>query len=421
MRILFTTLGTGGDVYPFLAIARELTARGHEPVLATGEVHRETVEARGIRYFRLRPSVDPEDDELFARIMHPRFGPGVGIREVLMPALRDSYEDVLAAARGADAIVTHPVAFAGRLAAEVTGLPWISIALAPFSFFSRADLPVIPAAPRLKSLEPLPGARRFLAWLYPTILRSWTKPVDELRAELGLPPRPGNLLLGGQHSPLLALGLFSPTLVSPRTDWPRSARLTGFPFDDAPTDADGESARLERFLDAGAPPVVFTLGTSVVRVAGPFFTESLEAARRAGRRAVLLVGDDPANRPVGIDDDAIAVARAPYHTLFPRAALIVHHGGIGTLGQALRAGRPMLIVPRSHDQPDNAYRAERLGVARVLLRPLRYRARRVARDLRALLEDPEPARRAAEAAETVRGEDGVGAACDAIEGAVRER
>lgn len=416
MRILFTTLGSGGDLIPYLAIARELAARGHAPALATSAHHRAGVEGRGVAFHPVRPDVDVGDETLLARTMAPRRGPVVGLREILMPALHDTYEDTLAAARDADAIVSHPIAYAAPLVAEITGLPWISTALAPFSFFSRHDLPVIPMAPRLKWIEPLPGARRALLRLYERTMDRWIEPVRALRAELGLPPPDDDA--DGRHSPLLALGLFSPAFARPQPDWPASAQLTGFPFDDLPPPANGDSRRLEAFLAAGPPPIVFTLGTSVVRTAGSFYHESLAAARLAGVRAVLLVGDEPGNQfaePLG--DDVIALARAPYHALFPRAAAVVHHGGIGTVGEALRAGRPMLVVPRSHDQPDNAHRARRLGVARVLLRPRPYRARRVAHALRALIEDPSYAERAAELAAALRREDGVGAACDAIEAA----
>ena len=248
---------------------------------------------------------------------------------------------------------------------------------------------------------------------------------SELRAELGLPPG-SHPLFEGQHSPLLALGLFSRVLAEPQPDWPPSTRLTGFLFRDPvagrespggkPAEGDaGDAVRLDAFLDAGPPPIVFTLGSSAVVVAGPFYEESLAAARRIGMRAVLLVGDDLANRPSApLGDDAIVLDRTPHDTLFPRAAAIVHHGGIGTLGQALRAGRPMLVVPWAHDQPDNAHRAARLGVARIL-HPKRYRADRAATELQALLDDSACLARAARIGETVRSEDGVAAACDAIE------
>jgi UDP:flavonoid glycosyltransferase YjiC (YdhE family) len=109
---------------------------------------------------------------------------------------------------------------------------------------------------------------------------------------------------------------------------------------------------------------------------------------------------------------------APYSALFPRADAIVHHGGIGTTGIAMRSGRPALVVPHAWDQPDNAARAARLGIARTLT-PRRYTAPRVAAELERLLEDPSHSRRASEVGEALRLEDGVRSACDALEGILR--
>ena len=132
-------------------------------------------------------------------------------------------------------------------------------------------------------------------------------------------------------------------------------------------------------------------------------------------RAVLLIGTDPRNRPQQELPESICVAEyAPYSALFPRAALVVHQGGVGTTAQCLRAGRPMLIMPYSHDQPDNARRMRRMGVARVIQRAS-YKPWRVARRVRAMLAEPEYDERARSAAEEVAREDGVKTACDALE------
>jgi UDP:flavonoid glycosyltransferase YjiC (YdhE family) len=418
MRVLITTFGSLGDLNPYLALARGLAERGHEPVLATHAYYRAMVEAEGFELRPVRPDADPENRELFARAMRPRRGSEVVLREIVLPYLRESYEDTAEAARDADAIVTHPLTFAGPIVAEERGLPWVSTVLAPLSFFSRSDFPVVPPLPRAWRLYGIPGMTTLLIRFFRAITRPWTRPVRELRAERGLPPA-GDPLYEGQHSPLLTLGLFSRVLAEPQPDWPPSARLTGFLFRDPPPAAgDPEEARLAAFLAAGPAPVVFTLGSSAVAVAGSFYDESLAAARRLGMRSVLLLGNDPRNRPAAPPgEDAIALERAPYHDLFPSAAATVHHGGIGTLAEALRAGRPMLVVPHAHDQPDNAHRAARLGVARVLA-PRRYRASAVADALRELLEDPAAAARATAVGEIVRAEDGVREACSGIEEAV---
>jgi UDP:flavonoid glycosyltransferase YjiC (YdhE family) len=140
---------------------------------------------------------------------------------------------------------------------------------------------------------------------------------------------------------------------------------------------------------------------------------------RLGVRAVLLIGSDPRNRLKQTLPETICVAEyAPYSALFSRAAMVVHQGGVGTTAQCLRAGKPMLIMPYSHDQPDNGRRMRRLGVARVIQRG-DYTPMRVARKLKAMLEEPQFALRAAEVARRLEHEDGVKAACNALEGLYR--
>jgi len=209
--------------------------------------------------------------------------------------------------------------------------------------------------------------------------------------------------------------MFSRVLAQPKPDWPPNVRITGQIFYDGPSASSNLQPGLARFLRSGPAPVVFTLGTSAVEAAGSFYQESRSAAGRLGGRAVLLVGKNPKNHPPRpLPEGVAAFDYAPFSALLPQAAAVVHQGGIGTMGQALRSGRPMLVVPFAHDQPDNALRAEGLGVAR-LVYPRRYSARRVAEHLRVLLENPRYRIRASEVAMQVRSEDGVGAACEAVE------
>jgi UDP:flavonoid glycosyltransferase YjiC (YdhE family) len=188
--------------------------------------------------------------------------------------------------------------------------------------------------------------------------------------------------------------------------------VTGFPFYDQAEHGQEIDPDLERFLDAGTPPVVFTLGSSAVQQPGSFYHESLAAIQSLGCRAVLLIGSNslPGPLPVG----TVAFPYAPFSKIFPRAAVIVHQGGIGTCAQALASGRPMLVVPFAFDQPDNAARLQRLGVARVIARA-NYTRNRAHSELEHLLTDPAYAARAIEAARKLAEENGVRAASDAIE------
>jgi rhamnosyltransferase subunit B len=241
------------------------------------------------------------------------------------------------------------------------------------------------------------------------------EPVHELRAALGL-TRGGHPLFEGQFSPTLTLALFSRVLGSPQPDWPVNVVTTGFVFYNGP---DQMQPDLEEFLSAGTPPVVFTLGTSAVGAAGSFYEESVKAVAGLGVRAVLLIGGFEQNRPKGpVSRDVMVIDRAPHQLLMPRASAVVHQVGAGTTGQALRAGRPMLVVPHGHDQPDNAFRVTNLGVARTVS-PGAYRERRVAHELGILLEDHTYQRRASEIAAVVRGEGGADAAAAAIDAVLR--
>ena len=410
-RIVITTLGSFGDVNPYVGLALGLKARGHRPVIATSASYRHHVEREGIGFRAVRPDVDPNDRALLAQVMDARAGTEFLLRDLVIPTVRDSHADLLEATVDADLLVTHPITFAGPIVAEQRRIPWVSSVLAPISFFSPHDLPVFPPVPAAKRLEHVPGAARLLVALAHLATRGWTDPVRQLRRELGLAPGE-DPLFEGQHSPRLVLALFTGLLGRVQSDWPQNVRVTGPILYNGPAPHVLDPA-LERFLADGPPPVIFTLGSSAVSAAGDFYAVSAEAAHRAGVRAVLLTGAHPENRPDRLPEGVMIVEHAPHAALLPRGAATVHQGGIGTLQQAMIAGRPMLVVPYSHDQPDNAWRAEHLGIARTV-RPPRYTVARVERELRALLDDPSYARRAHEVGASMRHENGVREACDAI-------
>lgn len=424
-KILITTFGSLGDINPYIALALGLKERGHSPAIATSEFYRELVDRSGIDFRPARPNVSPDDRQLIERVFHSINGPEILIREYLLPQLRESYQDLMEAAGGADLLITHPITFAGPIVAKKTGIPWVSTILAPLSLFSAYDPPVFPPFPYLKVLNRFgPRVGKPLMKLARFVTRNWSEPVIRLRAEVGLPPG-GNLenpLFEGQHSPELVLGLFSSLLTKPAPDWPRSTRVTGFLFHDEGAgqlvERSGEnsdsSEALERFLNSGPPPVVFTLGSSAVMAARDFYRISAEAAEMLGTRAVLLVGGDPRNIPAALPDDIAVFKHIPYSKIFPRAAAVVHQGGIGTTAQAMRAGKPMLVVPFAFDQPDNAYRVTRLGVAATVYRR-GYSARRAANELKNLLSNPACLTKAEEVGKIIRAENGRENACDAIE------
>ena len=421
-RVVISTFGSFGDVHPYVAVALELKRRGHRPVIATSAAYKEKTDRLGLELHPVRPDLPSYDRpeelrELVAGLMDEKKGTE-RVLNLILPHLREIYEDLLAAVRGADLLLTHPLPFVGPVVAEKTGVRWASSVLAPISLFSATDPPVLPQARWLYPLmKRSPTLVRLLTRLGARQFRRLTEPVYELRRELGL-LRGENPILKGQHSPRLVLALFSKVLAERQEDWLPNTHVTGFPFYDRRDRADDDDAAgadpaLLEFLEAGEPPVVFTLGSSAVFVAGDFYRDSIAAARSLKVRALLLVGEDR-NRPERLPEGIAAFEYAPYGEVLPRARAVVHQGGVGTTGQALRAGVPQLIVPFSHDQFDNAARVARLGAGRWLARG-RYNEASATRELGRLLRESSYVENANRAGKVVQSEDGAGAACDLLE------
>lgn len=351
---------------------------------------------------------DPE----VKKAMHLRHGPRYLLRDLVFPYTHRAFGETTQAITAADLLITHPIAYGAQLAAEKSGIRWASTALAPMGFMSSYEPSLrrqSPALARLKALGPMLDRvlLRYGRWA----TASWARPAQQLRAELGLPDR-ASPIFEGQFSPHLTLALFSRLFGQPQLDWPPNTVITGFPFYREPAALDAD---LRRFLDDGEPPIVFTLGSSASAAPAAFFEESLRTICRLSCRAVLIVGEFAPNAlPQPLPPDVGVFPYAPYSELFPRAAVNVHQGGIGTTAEALRAGRPMLVVPFAFDQPDNAARAVELGVARSL--PIgSYTAKRAARELEDLLRDASCAKNAAAVGDRIRAEDGVSAACRELE------
>jgi rhamnosyltransferase subunit B len=218
-------------------------------------------------------------------------------------------------------------------------------------------------------------------------------------------------LFRDKYSPDLVPALFSRWLAQPQLDWPRQTIQTGFVYFDRQKAEDAPSTELTAFFAAGDAPIVFTQGSIAVHHPGGFYEVSIEAAKRLGRRAVLLGAKTMAEAS---SSQVLVLPYLPYSQVFPHGAVNVHQGGSGTSGQALRAGRPMLVVPYGWDQPDNAARIERLGAGLHLART-NYSPDTTTKALHRLLHEPHFARRAAQVGAAMKEENGEALACDAIE------
>jgi len=405
------TLGSLGDLHPMLALALELKRRGHSVTIASSRYYRDKVEGLGIGFAPLSPDWNPTDREIIAQCEDLKSGPEVLFRKLLLPHLREIYGDLLRAATGADLMIAGELVFAAPLVAEKLGLRWVSEILSPTSFFSAHDPSLLVNAPVVYRLRKAGWVvNRAVLEFGKLMSRHWWEPVRQLRREIGLRVQ-CDPVFKDKFSPDLVLALFSSTLAQPQPDWPKQTLQPGFVFFDREKAGVDDSPELAAFLAAGDAPIVFTLGSTAVHNPGNFYEASAAAARKLGKRAVLLGTAAPADADPAY---LLALQYAPYSQIFPHGAAIVHQGGSGTTGQVMRAGRPQLIVPYGWDQPDNGARVARLGLGLCLARS-EYLAQTAANTLETLLGNPQIAARASEVGEQIRSEDALTVACDAIE------
>lgn len=420
-RIVLATIGSLGDLHPFLALALELKRRGHRPVLAAAEMLRGKVEGEGIEFAPMRP--DP-------RVSCRRLGVDMAesarraqgqedyvLRGMILPYLEDTYRDVLPLMNGADLLIANNLAFGARVAADARGVPHALLALQPTVFLSAYDPPALKPTPWLPELVARfgPGAGQAALKMMKGATSFLGSPIRRLRRKAGLPPGADHPFFENPFSGVASIGFYSPLLGDLQPDAPAGTTVTGFAFYDRDaTGAGAMSRELRAFLDEGEAPIVFTLGSLVVLSPGDFFDAAVVAARRLKRRAVLMVGPEglEAHRRLAAED-VFVTAYAPHSEVFPNAWTVVHHGGVGTTAQALRAGKPQIVVPCIADQFDNALRIERLGVGEGLDRR-RLTADRLSRAL-ARVQAPQIFARAAEVGRVVSQERGEAVAADLIE------
>jgi rhamnosyltransferase subunit B len=365
-RIVLATFGSLGDLHPYISVGRALARLGVEACVATSPDYRQPVESAGLEFAAVGPSFDQLGPraELARRFFSPWRGAEYLLREAVMPYLRVSYEDITRAAQGADLLVSHPLTYTVQMVAQVQSKPWLSTVLAPFNLISRQDPPTLAGADLLR------GAHRLGPWFLDIalnvaryVVRRWEAPVHVLRRQIGLPPSRAVMSFEGQFSPHGTLALFDAQLARGQVDWPPNTRTCGAAlYDGAPPDVK-LLEDLREFLAAGAPPIVFALGSSAVLIADDFWRHAIRAALALRQRAILICG----NAQLGSLADGIrSFEYLPYSQVFPHASVVVHQAGVGTLSHAMRSGRPQLATPVAFDQPDNARRASLLGVARVL-------------------------------------------------------
>lgn len=365
--VVISTFGSLGDVFPYIAVAKELKQQGADVSIATTLDHCAAIERHGIKFIRIGGNLS----ELFiskdldaTKIMHRFQGPEYVLRKVVMPMVEESYRELDAAISEPSLFITHPLSFAAMLLARKRQDPFISTVLAPLSMWSKTDPPALPFAAWVPDFHKIFGSTA-TGWLM-NFLKSptygWLESYRQLQQRVGVEVDRRNALFEGQFSPLKHLALFAPLFGPPQEDWAPNSVVTGFPFLDEEMIDEPTRQKVRNFLHEGTPPVVLTLGSSAVWDSGNFWIHGIEALKMTKLRGVLLTGPSPDKKvPEELGPDIIAVEYLPHSLIFRHALLIVHQGGVGTTAQALRSGRPQLVMPFSHDQFDNARRVARLG------------------------------------------------------------
>lgn len=384
LRYAVVTVGTLGDLHPFVRLAQALRSMGREVTLFTNPVHLPLLRDTGLDCVGfgtaddyLRVVRDPD-------LWHPRRG---------FAALMSSYKDQLlhcvdamrASGGGPVAVIAHPLAVPGAAVARELGLASriVSAHLAP-STLRTCHPPLQVGEVTLPRWFPSRWCRAY----WRAIERGWIDPValpqvNGARSVLGLPPVVSSFLAHLEQAPDLTLTLFPPWFGPEMPDWPTPRLSADFQLFDTQTPG-GFLPELSRFLAAGAAPLVFTPGTGNLH-AQKFFASALGAAASLGERAIMLTRDR-SQLPADLPPSVLWQPYVPLSGLLPQAAGVVHHGGIGTTAEALRAGLPQVVTPFAWDQFDNASRVAELGVGTVLparklgVHPLARAIRTVVRD-----------------------------------------
>jgi UDP:flavonoid glycosyltransferase YjiC (YdhE family) len=410
MNMILVALGSYGDVHPFVGIGIELRRRGHRvQIIAYSHFERLIADA-GLELISCGTAEEfkrlASDPRAWKRFRGTRTVLGF-VGNLIRPIYRLVAENHVP---GQTVVAASSLALGARVAQDHLSIPTASVHLQPTMLWSAVDPPYIQGLFMPRWMPTWMKRAQYGLGEFFVLDRILAPPLNAFRRELGLGPVKrvfGNYA----HSPQRVIGMFPNWFAPPAPDWPSQVRLTGFPLFDE-RGITGLSDELQRFLDEGEPPVAFTPGSAMWQ-GQRFFEESASACGMLGRRGLLLTRHPdhlPKNLPPGVRH----VDYAPFSELLPRCAALVHHGGIGTSSQALAVGVPQLIVPHAHDQPDNAARLVRLGVARTI-EVSKYRHDRIALMVRELLESASTRARCSEVAARFAGRDAIAETCDLIE------
>ncbi|MGQ0601455.1 MAG: glycosyltransferase [Anaerolineales bacterium] len=406
MHITLATYGTRGDVQPFVALGLGLQRAGHSVRLAAPQAFETFVARAGLSFAPL--AGDPQTISQ-ALVDSAGRNPWRIYRELYrqaMPLAKSVFDSLVALCRDTDLLIHSFLLMVGaHSVARAMGVHDVSTQLIPLfgptGAVSRPMFPGLTPGPALNRLTHTFFAQSF--W-WGNRLGYWQlrRQYPHLSPALHWP-----FADDGQRPTPLIYG-FSRHVMPPPAEWQGRAHVTGYWFLDA--EAEGQPpVALIRFLESGPPPVCIGFSSVVTREAKRLADIALTALRRTSQRGVLLGGWGGlqlSNQP----ESVFVLDAAPHDWLFPRATMVVHHGGAGTTAAGLRAGVPSLLTPFTTDQPFWAWRVEQLGVGPKAIPQSRLTSENLAAAIDRALHDTDMRYRAARLGEKIRAEDGVGQA-----------
>jgi len=409
-QFLLTALGSYGDVHPMVGLGAALAARGHRVKIFTNPYFEDVVTGAGLKLVPLSTREEYVRLSRHPDLWHPIRGPKLVLGRASGEMLEPLYEKLIEHYTPGDTVFcAHAMDIASRIAADQFSAPVASVLFAPGVIWSLYD------SPRLKGALLGPRVPRWLKRMQFSLSdRFFVMPllgphVNRLRKKLGQPPVT-NIFKQWLFNTDLILGLFPDWFGPPQPDWPANTRAVGFPLWDV-HGADPLPDDVRGFLDTGLPPIAFSPG-SANQEAHQFFEAAVDACARLGQRGILLTKYDH-QLPARLPEHVRHFGFVPMSKLLPRTAALVHHGGIGSCGQALAAGIPQVVRPMSYDQFDNSRRLERLGVGcEISIR--QFTGKKLAEKLGALLESPVVTAKCKELAARCNGPAALAAACDAL-------
>ncbi len=417
MRIAIATIGTRGDVQPYVALAQGLIAAHHRVTLCTHRTFQSFVEAYNVEFAPLAGDIRSLLASEAGRRLLAERNPLAAIRQLhalAAPLLRQVMADIIDAADGANLILASTLAYPNAItAAQVHHIPLILAGLQPFTPTAEFPCALLPPLRRRRLGRGL--YHRFTHHAAFRLLQlTSARLANRFRRELvGLPALRyadvfGDLI--AQRTPVI-YG-FSEHLLPRPADYAPTIEITGFWFLDQ-KQTWRPSEELQDFVAKGEAPIYVGFGSMTDRDPEQLTDIAVAALMRSGRRGILATGwEGMYRRPPS--NNILMIDGAPHDWLFPRVAMVVHHGGVGTAAAALRAGIPQIVTPFSVDQPLWAEMVFRRGVGPKPLSRKQLNAARLTEAITTTLADSQVYANARRLANAVQSEDGVGRAVDAI-------